>query len=69
MTFVQAVRQLELKLDAAQTPPHNPQAIADAIKEISAFVKTAKPTTQKQRDAIERLVELGKLAELGETGD
>jgi hypothetical protein len=69
MTFSKAVRQLELKLDAAQTPEKNPEAIAAVIKEIAAFAKTAKPTTQNQRDAVDRLIELGKLAELGQMGD
>ena len=69
MTFSKVVLQLELKLDAAQTPENDPKAIAAAIKEITAFVKTAKPTTQKQRDSIARLIELGKLAELSKVSD
>jgi len=69
MTLIKAVRQLELKLDAAQTPANDPEAIAAVIKEISAFVISAKPTTQNQRDTLDRLVELGKIAQLGKIGD
>lgn len=69
MTMIQTARQLELKLNAAQTPEHNPEAISVVVKEVSDFVKSAKPTTQKQRDMLDRLVELGKIAELGKIGD
>jgi len=69
MTMMKAARQLELKLDAAQTPAGGPEAVAAVIKEIATFVKSAKPTTQSQRDTLDRLVELGKIAELGKIGD
>jgi hypothetical protein len=69
MTLIKTVRQLEQKLEAAQTPKKNQAEIDTAVKEIAAFAKTAAPTTQKQRDALDRLVELGKLAELGKIGD
>jgi hypothetical protein len=69
MSFMNSVRQLEQKLDAAQVVPNNSQAVSDVIKEITTFAKNAKPTTQKQRDDVARLVELGKIAQLGKIGD
>ena len=69
MSFVKTIRQLELKLDAAQSTPDSEQAVSEVIKEITAFAKTAKPITQKQRDYVDRLVELGKIAQFGKMGE